>query len=135
MISSVARRLGILGSTLALMAAGGLVYAAAADAAVFTCTDSQISTKYCAKVTAIDSGSYLAVHLGPNYTSGTTGGKFHNGYVFGLGCWTTGAGDADGHGDHYWFRVDSDAAEGYVNDWYLTTGSYSQWSAKIKKCP
>ncbi|MER7672442.1 hypothetical protein ABTY61_28840 [Kitasatospora sp. NPDC096128] len=96
------------------------------------------ATHYCATVTAINPGSFLAIHNEPNYTGGSMGGRLGNGEEVVLYCWTTGAGDADGHGDTYWFYVHphyaGDTTDGYVNDWYLTTGSYSQWSGLVNHC-
>ncbi|UIR20160.1 hypothetical protein LXH13_25390 [Streptomyces spinosirectus] len=118
-------------------AAGLALIPTAAHATPFYCHDPDREGNYCAKVTAIDAGSYLAIHHAANYSSGTDPGvKLHNGAVLHLGCWTTGSGDADGNGDTYWFRVDySDSAQvGYVNDWYLTTGSPSQWKPYVGHC-
>ncbi|MDC2956649.1 hypothetical protein PO587_19440 [Streptomyces gilvifuscus] len=64
----------------------------------------------------------------------TTGHRFHNGDTMMLACWTTGDGDADGHGDHYWFALDFDSDSGYINDWYVTTGSPSQWQPHVPHC-
>ncbi|MEU4116526.1 hypothetical protein AB0F71_18785 [Kitasatospora sp. NPDC028055] len=93
---------------------------------------------YCAYVTGINPGSYLDIHKEPNYTGGIWGPRYLQGDRVVLYCWTEGAGDADGHGDHYWFYVHPDAAgdttDGYVNDWYLTTGSVSQWSGLVNHC-
>ena len=94
----------------------------------------------CASVTAINKGSHLLLHKQPNYTGGSYTGSFTqavNGQIVYLSCWTTGSGDADGHGDHYWFKSSFGGpgyTYGYVNDWYVTTGSYSYWSKYIPHC-
>ncbi|MEV0398719.1 hypothetical protein [Actinoallomurus sp. NPDC050550] len=91
---------------------------------------------WCAHVTAIDSGSYLALHRKPDYEHGTVSGvQYHNGDTVGLICWTTGDPDADGNGDTYWFDVtDQNYNYGYVNDWYLTTGGYNDWHGHVPEC-
>lgn len=123
--------LGILGLSAGLVLAG----AGTAQAVPFYCHSGDASGDYCAYVTAINPGSYLAMHLEPNYTGGTVPGyQMHNGFQLHLMCWTTGSGDADGHGDRYWFQVDSGVMSGYVNDWYLTTGSPSQWKPYVGHC-
>ncbi|WP_327286806.1 hypothetical protein [Streptomyces sp. NBC_01198] len=113
------------------MVVGGVLAVSTSTASAagpYFCQDGNHEGDYCAKVTAINPGSYLAFHKGPNYTSGTIAGvRLANGTPVSLVCWTTGAGDIDGHGDTYWFKVDTGAVQGYVNDWYLTTGSPSQW--------
>jgi hypothetical protein len=83
-------------------------------------------------VVSIDPGSWLAVHAQPNYTGGLQDDRrFYNGDPIRLTCWTTGAGDIDGNGDYYWFQI---IYGGYVNDWYVDTGSFSQWSPYIPHC-
>jgi hypothetical protein len=111
-----------------------LASAGAADAAPFGCYSGNQYT--CATVTAISPGSSLRMHRQPNYTGGVVPGSpaFHNGDWVILDCWTTGAGDADGHGDRYWFRTFDSGYFGYVNDWYLTTGSPSQWMPLVSHC-
>jgi hypothetical protein len=124
------------GLAVATAAAGVTLIPAAAHAAPYYCSDPDRIGNYCAKVTGIDPGSYLALHKGPNYRGGAWPGiRLHNGETVHLVCWTTGSGDIDGHRDYYWFQVDfSDAAPvGYVNDWYLTTGSYSQWHRYVRQ--
>lgn len=79
----------------------------------------------------------LQQHQQPNYTSAVDKyARYTNGNRLALLlCWTTGSGDIDGHGDHYWFKVDDGIiAWGYVNDWYVTTGSYAQWSPYVRHC-
>lgn len=122
-------------ATVALTAAAALT-PGTADAAVFGCMEG--NQDICATVTAINPGSALLLHRQPNYIGGVVAGsrRMMNGDWFIIDCWTTGAGDADGHGDRYWFRGGSDRGSGigYVNDWYLTTGSYSQWSRYVRHC-
>jgi hypothetical protein len=111
-----------------------------AAAAVVQCND--VGYKYCASVTSISSGSCLRQHLAPDYgTSGHTNYSnnvcWTNGEYLDIACWTTGAPDADGHNDRYWFFTvsrTSTSINGYVNDWYLNTGTYSQWSRIISYC-
>jgi hypothetical protein len=100
-------------------------------------------------VTAIDPGSVLQLHKAPDYAHGVVhtpragSDTAVNGNDAYLQCWTTGAGDIDGHGDHYWFRANfwdtlnypadnaplslSSGYWGYINDWYVTTGAASYW--------
>lgn len=103
---------------------------------LYKCTIPELKPRKCATVTAINPGSKLQQHKQPNYTGGVyTYTHYTNGHVLAVLCWTTGAGDIDGHGDHYWFKVDDGIiGGGYVNDWYLTTGSYSQWSPQLDHC-
>jgi hypothetical protein len=120
-----------------MTAAFSVAGAETADAAVFRCL--AFNQFICATVTAIQPGSALVVHNQPNYSGGVVPGspRMTNGDWFVIGCWTTGAGDADGHGDRYWFyggSVNKSGPDGYVNDWYLTTGSYSQWSRYVSHC-
>ncbi|OLZ64222.1 hypothetical protein AV521_36140 [Streptomyces sp. IMTB 2501] len=92
---------------------------------------------YCAQVTGIDAGSSLVLHNGPDYTSGVVDGSGHytDGTWLKLYCWTTGAADADGHGDTYWFNADDNNGNiGFVNDWYVTSGGFSTWSKVINHC-
>jgi hypothetical protein len=130
------RRLGTLLASVALAAAATVALPQTADATVFGCMEGNQSI--CATVTAIRPGSALLVHRQPNYSGGVVAGspRMTNGDWFIINCWTRGAGDADGHGDRYWFRGGSDrgSATGYVNDWYLTTGSYAQWSRYVRHC-
>jgi len=106
-----------------------------AHAATLNCVDASEWGPGCeTTVTAINPGSYLAVHNGPNYTSGTLSLQLHNGDWLFLTCWTTGAGDADGHGDHYWFYTTFGSYGGYVNDWYVNTGSTANWMPRISHC-
>ncbi|WP_031064499.1 hypothetical protein [Streptomyces sp. NRRL WC-3742] len=87
----------------------------------------------CTTVTAIAPGSYLAQHNAPDYAHGVQEGvKLHNGDEVPLVCWTTGAPDADGHGDTYWFQVSE--ATVYVNDYYLNTGRFADWSPHVDHC-
>src|SRR5437867_13253137 len=84
-----------------------LLPAAPAMANVYNCVDASEWGPGCdANVTAISPGSSLVYHNQPNYSGGQVPNTphFHNGDVIFLQCWTTGSGDADGHGDHYWFR-------------------------------
>jgi hypothetical protein len=135
------RRIGRLLAACAL-AAGGVVAGTAMPAqaaTTFQCEDASDWGRGCwTTVTAIAPGSYLAVHNTPDYAHGVRSGasfQFHNGDSLFLECWTTGAGDADGHGDHYWFRItEGSVGGGYVNDWYLNTGSYSYWSPQLRHC-
>ncbi|MFE2412172.1 hypothetical protein ACFXDE_27885 [Kitasatospora sp. NPDC059408] len=117
----------------ALAACG--VFAAPASAAVDLhqpCRDFW-GNRVCTTVTAINPGSYLAQHLAPDYAHGVQEGvQLHNGDEVPLFCWTTGAPDADGHGDRYWFQVSE--ATVFVNDYYLNTGNYADWSPHVSHC-
>jgi hypothetical protein len=137
-----AHRGAALAGSMAL-AVGGMLFAATeASATPTSCSNTPLAfevgqNEMCAQVTAINSGSYLALHAQPNYSGGVAAGspQYGNGDWFAVYCWTTGPGDADGHGDTYWFNVDDGNANiGWVNDWYLTTGSYAQWSSVIPHC-
>ena len=112
---------------------GALTVAAPTTAAAdpFLCyTDWQ-----CAKVTAIAPGSYLLLHNEPNYADGARPGSphLHNGDILRLYCYTTGSGDADGHGDTYWWFVGdaNSGVAGYANDYYLTTGTPSAFKKVV----
>lgn len=120
----------------AAAAGGAVAVAPAASADTFLC----YSDWQCAHVTAVSgSGGYLAFHNEPDYVHGMRPGSahLHNGDVVQLRCWTTGAPDADGHGDRYWFwgQTHGSAVAGFVNDWYLTTGSPASFRARVPKCP
>jgi hypothetical protein len=125
------RRAAAPAGTLAVAGAAVCVTASPASAAGWGC-DHDGHTVWCASVTGISSGSYLASHNGPSYASGTR--QYHNGDTMMLACWTTGDGDADGHRDPYWFALDSDSDSGYINDCYVTTGSPSQWQPHVPRC-
>lgn len=127
------RTAALLSGAAALAAAAVFGVASPASAAGYPCSHDGHAI-WCATVTAIDPGSYLASHNGPSYGSGQTGRRYYNGQEMELACWTTGDGDADGHGDHYWFMLDFDGDSGYVNDWYLTTGSAAQWQPHVPHC-
>ncbi|MEV1023200.1 hypothetical protein [Streptomyces sp. NPDC050264] len=127
------RRAAVAAGTFALTAAAVCATASPASAAGWAC-DHDGHTVWCASVTGISAGSYLASHNGPSYGSGTTGHRYANGDTMMLACWTTGDGDADGHGDRYWFALDLDSDSGYINDWYVTTGSPSQWKPHVPQC-
>ncbi|WP_427168376.1 hypothetical protein ACQF4J_44535 [Streptomyces sp. C1-1] len=127
------RRAAASVGALAMAAAAVCAVATRASAAGWAC-DHDGHTVWCASVTGISAGSYLASHNGPTYASGTTGHRYNNGDTMMLACWTTGDGDADGHGDHYWFALDFDSDGGYINDWYVTTGSPSQWKPHVPQC-
>lgn len=90
---------------------------------------------YCAKVTAIRGGSYLALQKEPDY-AGMADPHYHghNGDELIIRCWTKSQ-VMDGRNDPYWFTVASrDGATGWVNDWYVTTGGYTTWSPLIPHC-
>jgi hypothetical protein len=92
---------------------------------------------WCARVTAIAPGSDLVLHSEANFTSGTDPHyRGHDGDELVIRCWTySSTADADGHGDHYWFQVTVDHdGGGWVNDWYVTTGSHAVWSPLIPHC-
>ncbi|GAB1640581.1 hypothetical protein [Krasilnikovia sp. MM14-A1259] len=133
-------RIGRLLAAVAL--AGGAAVAgtaAPAQAATLNCVAAGEWGPGCwSTVTAIDAGSYLAVHNQPDYTHGERSGsrfRHHNGDSLFLQCWTTGAPDGDGHGDRYWFLItQGSVGGGYVNDWYVNTGSYSDWSRRLRHC-
>ncbi|WP_370148036.1 cutinase family protein [Streptacidiphilus sp. EB129] len=103
---------------------------------LYKCSIGGNPNDWCAHVTAIAPGSYLALQNAPDYDHGHSAYyQGHNGNQLITYCWTTGADDADGTGDHYWFSVDDGANfSGYVNDRYLTTGTYAQWSKIIEHC-
>ncbi|MER7660175.1 cutinase family protein [Streptomyces sp. NPDC096193] len=92
---------------------------------------------WCARVTAIDPGSFLGLYNAPDYDHGRVA-NYHgrNGDQLIVHCWTTGAVDADGTGNRYWFFADTGGAQsgGYVNDHYLTTGRFADWSKVIPPC-
>lgn len=134
------QRIGRLLAACAL-AAGGVVAGTAlpAQASTLLCVDEGEWGAGCSTtVTGIDPGSYLAVHLTPDYDHGVRAGsafQYHNGDWLFLQCWTTGAGDADGHGDHYWFLItEGSIGGGFVNDWYVNTGSFGNWSPHLPHC-
>jgi hypothetical protein len=138
---SHARHLTVAAGALSLTLGGWFFSAAGASADPVLCPidiriDLGMSTQ-CAQVTGIHPGSYLVLHNQANYTGGVVPGSPHytDGQLLAVYCWTTGARDADGHGDTYWFSVDDDNGNvGMVNDWYLTTGGYAQFSPVIKHC-
>jgi len=134
-IGRMVRPITILAAVVAIGMAT-LIGAGTADATVYRCTVSGTAGLICANVTAIDPGSVLRQHQQPNYTSAVNQNTHYtNGVQLLLLCWTTGSGDIDGHGDHYWFKVDDGIiAWGYVNDWYVNTGSYAQWSPYVRHC-
>ncbi|WAP53689.1 hypothetical protein [Streptomyces sp. S465] len=111
-----------------------LVAAPSASAAVRYCPG---TTAWCAQVTGINSGSRLLMRVDPYYGSEVTGVRFNGDWLH-LECWTTGDADADGHGYRYWMLVSGvgggDQPIGYVNDWYLDSGGYAQWSKVISHC-
>lgn len=135
-LTTRSRRTALLAAAGAFVAATATVTPQTADAAVFRCMEG--NQQICATVTAISPGSALLLHRQPSYSGGVVPGsrRMVNGDWFIIDCWTTGAGDADGHGDRYWMHGGSDRGSGigYVNDWYLTTGSYSQWSRYVRHC-
>ncbi|HEY3480404.1 MAG TPA: hypothetical protein VGL02_16015 [Streptomyces sp.] len=141
-VRRLARRGAALAGTLALAAGAVVLSSSSASAVPVNCwnnggpKDLGMSTN-CAQVTGIDAGSSLVLHNGPSYASGVQVNSPHysNGTWLGVYCWTTGSGDADGHGDTYWFNVDDGNGNiGWVNDWYLTTGGYAQWSPIVQHC-
>jgi len=137
MTKNMTRRLGRAVAAITFVA--GLAVVAtpgAAQAAVLNCNESDEWGPGCwTTVTAINPGSYLAIHRDSNYTSGTLPGlQFHNGDSLYLGCWKTGDGDIDGHGDHYWFYATFGSFGGFVNDWYVNTGSPATWKPRIAHC-
>ncbi|MFD7324827.1 cutinase family protein [Streptomyces sp. NPDC059875] len=92
---------------------------------------------WCARVTGIHPGSFLGLQNAPDYDHGRNQYyRGQNGNQLILQCWTEGAVDADGTGNRYWFFVDTGGAlsGGYVNDHYLTTGRYADWSRLIPRC-
>ncbi|MEY9940878.1 hypothetical protein ABH932_003136 [Streptacidiphilus sp. MAP5-52] len=103
---------------------------------LYKCSIGGNPNDWCAHVTDIAPGSYLSMQNSPDYDHGHNAYyQGHNGNQLITYCWTTGSDDADGTGDHYWFSVDDGANfSGYVNDRYLTTGTYAQWSKIIKHC-
>ncbi|MEV7892476.1 hypothetical protein ACWD3I_48970 [Streptomyces sp. NPDC002817] len=74
---------------------------------------------------------------GPNYDHGRSSSyQGHNGDELIVLCWTTGAVDADGTGNRYWFFADTGGSlpGGYVNDHHLMTGRFADWSQVIPPC-
>jgi len=130
-MSGIVKRLSLVA---AVVAAGVLGVAVPANATPYSCGDSEWGPGCWATVTSIN--TYLVMHNQPNYSGGEVPGSphWHNGDEVFLACWTTGSGDANGHGDHYWFWTTIGSVGGYINDWYVTTGSYSQWSPLISHC-
>jgi hypothetical protein len=123
----------------ALAAAAGLgatlLAGTAATATPVTCAS---GIRKCAFVTAIDPGSHLVFHNEPNYADGVIRNSpaLVNGAKVFLDCWTNGSFDADGGLDPYWFWAapGSGPAIGWINDFYVTTGSKAQWSPYIRHC-
>jgi hypothetical protein len=122
-------------SALLAAASATVLTAPAASADPFACYGNAV----CAKVTAIEPGSYLVLHNEPNYSGGARphSPHLHNGDVVVLYCYLTGAPDADGHGDTYWWFGGSESAgvAGYLNDYYLTTGVPSAFRKWVGHCP
>ena len=87
----------------------------------------------CAKVTAVSDLSYLHLLAQPDISAThLTGRSFNTGDELALDCWITGNAVA---GDPYWFKVfnpNDTKFRGYVNDYYLATGSEKDW---IKDVP
>ncbi|MFF3455300.1 cutinase family protein [Streptomyces sp. NPDC002730] len=104
---------------------------------LYKCSIGGNPNDWCARVTAIDPGSFLGLQNAPDYEHGRNPYYHgHNGDQLIVNCWTEGAVDADGTGNRYWFFADTGGAlsGGYVNDHYLTTGLYADWSKVISHC-
>ncbi|MES5820714.1 hypothetical protein [Streptomyces sp. RG80] len=105
-----------------------------AEAAIHDCRVSGDRAN-CAYVTGIDPGSWLQMRTGPGYGyADVPSGRLDNGREVGLACWTTGDGAADNPNYRYWMRVDVGVRSGFVNDWYLDTGSPAVWQQRIPQC-
>lgn len=108
-----------LASLLAAACAAGLGIAAASPAAAdpYVC-DISGDRALCANVIGIDPGSSLTVRTGPG-----TGypKKFSepNGARVGVTCWTEGT---PVNGYNIWTHIDTGVNDGYVSDYYLSTG-------------
>lgn len=129
------RRGAAIAGTAAMAFAGTVVVAGSANAAIYECRISGDRAK-CTTVTGIDPGSWLQVRTGPGYGYANTWGfpRLYNGSEVGVACWTTGDGAADNPNWKYWIRVDNGVNSGYVNDWYLETGSPAQFKAVLNPC-
>jgi hypothetical protein len=132
---SARRRGAAIAGTAALVFASTVVVAESANAAIYDCNISGSRAK-CANVTGIDPGSWLQVRTGPGYGYPDQPGfrRLYNGDSVGLSCWTTGDGAIDNPNWKYWIRVDTGTLTGYVNDWYLETGSPAQFKAVLREC-
>ncbi|GAB2968148.1 hypothetical protein LWP59_26865 [Amycolatopsis acidiphila] len=91
----------------------------------------------CANVTTVSDDSYLHLLTQPDLTAAHIITKTYNdGAALAVYCWTEVAG-ARVDGDPYWFEVfdpQDNAIEGYVNDYYLSTGSVTDWQPKVQGC-
>lgn len=109
-----------------------------ANAATYPCQISG-STIPCTTVTGIDPGSWLQVRTGPGYGYGPIAAAYsrlYNGDQVGLTCWTLGEGAYDNPNYRYWMWVEvGNSHGGFVNDWYLNTGSPDVWKQQIRQCP
>ncbi|MFJ2241172.1 hypothetical protein [Streptomyces sp. NPDC087859] len=87
--------------------------------------------------TGIDAGSWLQLRTGPGHRyADVPYGRLDNRAEVGLKCWSTGDGAADNPNYRYWMRVEvGNSYSGYVNDWYLNTGSPDVWKQQIRQCP
>ncbi|WP_405781127.1 hypothetical protein [Streptomyces sp. NBC_00859] len=124
---------------LVLAAASSLVVlAGSADATPYQCRyQGGEYRSQCADVTGLGSGTSLPLQLGPGYGNTVPATAYHNGDSLALSCWTTGPGDAGGHGDTYWFEVfdvNDTSILGYVNDYSLTTGQPADWKSHVTQC-
>ncbi|KUN84308.1 hypothetical protein [Streptomyces griseoruber] len=112
--------------------------ATSANAAIYPCQMSD-STIPCTTVTGIDPGSWLQVRTGPGYGYGPIAdaySRLYNGDQVGITCWRLGDGAYDNPNYRYWMRVEVGGSNsGYVNDWYLNTGSADVWKQQIRQCP
>lgn len=128
----------ILGlATVFATAATVMVTAAPANAATYPCERSG-SIIPCTTVTGIDPGSWLQVRTGPGYGYGPIEqaySRLYNGNEVGLGCWTTGDGAVDNPNYRYWMMVElPNSRTGFVNDWYLNSGSPDVWKQQVERC-
>lgn len=76
---------------------------------------------------------WLQMRTGPGYGD-VPYGRLNNGAEVGLDCWATGDGAADNPNYRYWMRIDTGVRSGFVNDWYLDTGSPAVWQQRIPQC-
>jgi hypothetical protein len=131
------RRLGSAGAAVGLavsaLAIGAAAHSASASASIVRCKTVEL---LCTQVTSLPSGQTLHFRAEPSQNStGYAHPAFSNGDQVGIDCWVRGA---TYHGDHFWFFAVSDQGTtqytGWLPDYFLATGSYSQWRPLIPHC-
>jgi hypothetical protein len=91
----------------------------------------------CAQVASVSDLSYIHLLDQPDSTAKhlTNYNTYNTGNNLALACWTTG--DLV-DGDKYWFKVFNpidDTLTGYINDYYLATGTVADWQQAVPtKC-